>query len=150
MLGERLYQLSLSELRSAPVLQRFAVGTRPSFQVQQTASPVQSLPFTVPPEKIALIAAIGAQATSGATQTCDRLNIQLNVDNSLTTIATVLEQMFPVPLLRQALWCYPTNLLLMPNESLTASGFFSATANANTINMHVHGWFLPKGNVQLR
>lgn len=148
MLGDFLYRLAQHEARAQPVHQRVAIGVKPSLNVALAAANVTSLPFLVPADKIAIISSVLATGAAGAAQTCDRLDLSLNVNNSLDTIAQVASQLFGT-LNARVTW-FPNRLVLMPNESLTVFGLFNAGAAVNTVGLHVTGLLLPKGNVQLR
>lgn len=145
MIGDLLYQLSLMEERSAPVLQRL------SFRVSQTQSAVtvNANSPNIPADKAFLLLSAAALITAGAGQTVSFMTItyldQQFVNSTRLSIKTP-----AAPQAVDSIQLSVAPVLLMPNELVSCSATFNAAANPNNVTLDVSGILLPKGNLQLR
>jgi hypothetical protein len=144
MIGEYLYQLTTKDAITAPVLQR---------KHKQTTASVGSVSVSAtddvtPNDKVLVVTNVSAEAISGAAQTSGDVRVVLedDVGNSLGTIG----RQTGAPLAVFSLALTGLALVLFPGERLRATGTYNAGAAANTTSITVHGFFLPKGNLQLR
>jgi hypothetical protein len=144
MIGEYLYQLTTKDAITAPILQR---------KHKQTTAAVGSVSVSAtddvtPNDKVLVVTNVSAEAISGAAQTSGDVRVVLedDVGNSLGTIG----RQTGAPLAVFSLALTGLALVLFPGERLRATGTYNAGAAANTTSITVHGFFLPKGNLQLR
>jgi hypothetical protein len=143
MIGEYLYQLTLKDAQTAPVIQR----SWPFILTSQATGVITNVHEVVPQDKILVISQLTFLATAGAAQTFTSHAWAVRSVNQ--TIAVLADYIPPSALLQgaQAMYC---DAILMPGEQLLATALFSAGAVANTIRSSYHGYYLPKGNLQLR
>ena len=148
MIGEFLYRLADQEARSAPVLQRVIARASPAATLATT---IGVTVYTVPSDKVLLLKSLFAAATSGAAQTNDLLQWTIQADFALATfISELAARRFTPALLNSETFFFPDDTIIMPGESLTVTGIFSAAGAANRVTGAVNGILMPKGNVQLR
>jgi hypothetical protein len=144
MIGEYLYQLTTKDAITAPVLQRKHKQTTAS----SGSVSVSATDDVTPNDKVLVVTNVSAEAISGAAQTSGDVRVVLedDVGNSLGTIG----RQTGAPLAVFSLALTGLALVLFPGERLRATGTYNAGAAANTTSITVHGFFLPKGNLQLR
>ena len=144
MLGEFLYGLTQKDAQTQPVLQR----TLATVLTSQAAVSVSATITPVPNDKVLFVTLASAQCNAGAGQTTDdvRIVIEDDVGNSIGTIGRA----HTAANLFHNLNLDSLNVVLMPGERLRATGTFNAAGVANLVFLTVHGFMLPRGNLQLR
>lgn len=143
MFGEWLYQLTAKDNAVAPVLQR----VHQRVQVSQAAATVAASTAAVPQDMVFWIQHITTSYTPGGAQTVT--NVEVAGPESNPVPGDLIRSLQAAGASRH----YDTrqvSLLLMPGEQLTAIGTFSAGAIANVVVIVVHGFYLPRGNMQMR
>jgi len=145
MIGEYLYGLNEQELVSQPALQRrierWTASASTTFVSADSAA--------VPQDKVYMISNAAVLCIGGAAQTVTRLYLSI-INEQGSLVADIIAQFVPPTAATINGWQLPVNIPLMPFERLQVGAGFSAGVAANTVIGSTIGFFLPKGNVQLR
>lgn len=147
MIGELLYSLSSMEERSAPVIQR---------RIERLADQVAAVVITqrtinVPKDKYFIVTSIACNTSSNAGQTTVGINFRIQ-DEQFSAASSVLvaATQYAAPIPVGGLQTSFDHVLLGPGELIEVNATFSAGAALNFLTTGVHGYFIPKGNLQLR
>lgn len=138
-----LYTLSVKDILGAPVVRRFT-------SLSSVAAADVQVDVTIythtDPDTVAIIQNAFVETTPGAAQTT--LAAYINLVES-TTIATLLagKDDNPVAAARYCL-ARPVNGIVFAGGTVIARGRFSAAAAANTVEGHISGIIIPRGNLQ--
>jgi hypothetical protein len=144
MIGDWLYQLTAKDAISQPVMQRVVQGNGGG----ALAVNVDVLLPVVPPDRVFAVSQLVGYGTAGAAQTTLRLEWNLIADgvNSIASITGWTAN----PAIQVFGHGQTVQLVLWPGEQLRLRGVFSAGGANNVVSAGAFGFFLPKGNLQLR
>jgi hypothetical protein len=143
MIGEWLYQLNPKDAAGQAVLQRVHQRVTNS----QAAATVAVASAAVPQDVVFVVTQMTTAYTPGGAQTVT--NVEVAGPESNPVPGDFIRTLQAAGAARH----YDSrqvSILLMPGEQLTAIGTFSAGASANVVTMVLHGFYLPRGNLQLR
>ena len=145
MIGDALYGLTPKELRSQPVMQRAIRQAEVSLAATTVTANLDSVPL----ELLFHVTHLNVFCFGGGAQTVTSFRVELQDENGVT-IAEVWRSTPDGAAVGQRGDAKMVDLLLMPRERLSLSGFFSAGAAVNLVALDAFGLFVPRGNVQHR